>query len=47
MDINVHVKFGLIEYVKIGFGLYIGKELGKHFCEKAVPVLKEKIKTIF
>lgn len=46
MELNGNVKVNLFEWVKLGFGLYIGKELGKAFCEKCVPVIKERIKTL-
>ena len=44
---DLKVKVNLTACIGLGFGLYLGKELGKVFCEKAVPVLKEKIKTLF
>lgn len=46
VELDGKLKVGIGEWIKLGFGLYIGKELGKVFCEKCVPVIKERIKTM-
>lgn len=46
VEFNCNAKVSIGEWIKLGFGLYIGKELGKAFCEKCVPLIKERIKTM-
>ena len=42
MDINLKIR--LTEWIKFGFGFYVGKELGKAACEKITPVIKKLTK---